>query len=57
VANKELKANGYSLIKESISPSRLELFYYQVHQKIVGEFQLQYKWKYRDKLKKLGLVK
>jgi hypothetical protein len=57
VANQELKANGYSLDQAPISPSWPELLYYRIHQKIVGEFQLQYKWKYRDKLKKLGLVK
>jgi hypothetical protein len=57
VANHELEANGYTLEQNSISPSWLELLYYRIHQKIVGEFQLQYKWKYRDKLKRLGLVK
>jgi hypothetical protein len=57
VANYELEANGYTLEQEPISPNWFELFYYQMHQKIIGEFQLQYKWKYRDKLKKLGLVK
>ena len=57
VANHELEANSYTLEQDSISPSWLELLYYRVHQKIVGEFQLQYKWKYRDKLKRLGLVK
>ncbi|KXI28510.1 hypothetical protein AX660_15580 [Paraglaciecola hydrolytica] len=57
VASEELKANGYALDQKSISPSWLELIYYRIHQKIVGEFQLQYKWKYRDKLKKLGFVK
>jgi hypothetical protein len=57
VANHELEANSYTLEQNSISPSWLELLYYRIHQKIVGEFQLQYKWKYRDKLKRLGLVK
>jgi hypothetical protein len=57
VASHELEANGYNLEQAPISPSWLELTYYRIHQKIVGEFQLQYKWKYRDKLKKLGWVK
>jgi hypothetical protein len=57
VASHELEANGYNLEHAPISPSWLELTYYRIHQKVVGEFQLQYKWKYRDKLKKLGWVK
>ncbi|PKG93000.1 sulfotransferase [Paraglaciecola sp. MB-3u-78] len=57
VAGRELEANGYVLDHAPISPGWLELTYYHIHQKIIGEFQLQYKWKYRDKLKKLGLVK
>ena len=57
VASQELEANGYTLDRDTISPSWLELFYYRIHQKIVGELQLQYKWKYRDKLKNIGLVK
>jgi hypothetical protein len=57
VASHELEENGYVLDQTPISPGWLELTYYRIHQKIVGEFQLQYKWKYRDKLKKLGWVK
>jgi hypothetical protein len=57
VASNELMANGYSLVQDPISPYWFELVYYRIHQKIVGEFQLQYKWKYRDKLKNLGLIK
>lgn len=57
VASHELEANGYNLEQAPISPNWLELTYYRIHQKIVGELQLQYKWKYRDKLKKLGWVK
>jgi hypothetical protein len=57
VASNELMANGYTLDQPPISPGWFELLYYRIHQKIVGEFQLQYKWKYRDKLKKLGWVK
>jgi hypothetical protein len=57
VAHDELEANGYALQSKAISPSWFELTFYRLHQVIVGEFQLQYKWKYRDKLKRLGLVK
>ncbi|MFQ3190352.1 MAG: hypothetical protein ACI936_001483 [Paraglaciecola sp.] len=57
VAHDELEANGYKPQSNSISPSWFELAYYRLHQAIVGEFQLQYRWKYRDKLKSLGLVK
>jgi hypothetical protein len=57
VAGQELETNGYVVDHAPISPGWLELTYYRIHQKIIGEFQLQYKWKYRDKLKKLGLVK
>jgi len=57
VAHDELEANGYALQSKAISPSWFELAFYRLHQAIVGEFQLQYKWKYRDKLKRLGLVK
>jgi hypothetical protein len=57
VANHGLEVNGYTLDQNSISPSWVELLYYRMHHKIVGEFQLQYKWKYRQKLKCWGLVK
>jgi hypothetical protein len=57
VSSQELEVNGYTLDQAAISPSWLELLYYKIHQRVVGEFQLQYKWKYRDKLKKIGLLK
>lgn len=57
VAHDELEANSYKLQSNAISPSWFELAYYRLHQAVVGEFQLQYKWKYRDKLKKIGLVR
>jgi hypothetical protein len=57
VVSNELTPNGYTLDQIPISRSWFELLYYRMHQKIVGEFQLQYKWKYRDKLKNLGLIK
>ncbi|MCF2947747.1 sulfotransferase [Paraglaciecola aquimarina] len=57
VAAEEMHSMKYELESTPISPSWLELAYYRIHQKIIGEIQLQYKWKYKDKLKSLGLVK
>lgn len=57
VAEKQMNVCDYNLTAKPISPSWIELTYYKLHQAIVGEIQLQYKWKYRDKLKNLGLIK
>jgi hypothetical protein len=57
VSNQELVEMDYELVSKPILPSWFELAYYKAHQAIIGELQLQYKWKYKDKLKKLGLVK
>lgn len=57
VAAETLTRNQYELVGKPIKPSRLELAYYKLHQAIIGELQLLYKWKYRDIFKKWGLVK
>jgi hypothetical protein len=50
VAGDELLNNGYSLQGDEITVSKLRVAYYQLHQKIVGEWQLQFQLK-RAKLK------
>lgn len=57
VASNEMKKLDYALEAKPIAPKWIELAYYRIHQKIVGEIQLQYKWKYKEIFKRWGLVK
>ncbi len=45
VAGDTLKAHGYELAGEKVCPSAIERAYYLVHQKIIGEIQLQWQWR------------
>jgi hypothetical protein len=45
VANKELLKLGYKITNNPISITSLEKAYYNLHQKIIGEIQLQYRWR------------
>ncbi|OZG73430.1 hypothetical protein BTA51_10415 [Hahella sp. CCB-MM4] len=45
VAGKTLKEHGYQLIGDKVAPSALEKVYYKLHQRIVGEIQLQWQWR------------
>lgn len=53
-AGDELNANNYTLQGQNITLSPIAMFYYKLHQKIVGEWQLQFQLK-RAKIK--GKVK
>jgi hypothetical protein len=45
VASDTLEANGYALEGNTISLSKLKICYYNWHQKFVGEYQIQYRWR------------
>jgi LPS sulfotransferase NodH len=45
VAGDTLRANNYPIVGETITLNKLQVAYYQLHQKIVGEFQIQYRWR------------
>jgi hypothetical protein len=45
VATKELVANGYPLCGKKIELSTLQKYYYETHQVIIGEIQIQYQLK------------
>lgn len=45
VAKDELVQLGYEVSNNQVSISEIEKFYYQIHQKIIGEIQLQYRWR------------
>ncbi|BFT29617.1 hypothetical protein D210916BOD24_07930 [Alteromonas sp. D210916BOD_24] len=45
VAGDLLEKLGYTKIGSPITLSRLQLFYFKWHQKIVGEIQIQYRWR------------
>ncbi|HED36480.1 MAG TPA: sulfotransferase [Gammaproteobacteria bacterium] len=45
VAGDELSRLGYEISDKHVSVSGLEKFYYLAHQKIIGEIQLQYRWR------------
>ncbi|MEP0175153.1 MAG: sulfotransferase [Paraglaciecola sp.] len=49
-AGDELNANNYTLQGQNITLSPIAMFYYRLHQKIVGEWQLQFQLK-RAKIK------
>jgi hypothetical protein len=55
VAESTLQQNGYELTIPPVKPSFYESLYYQLHQKIVGEIQLQWQWRkarYKSFMKK-----
>ncbi len=59
VAGDELVANNYELIGQSIQISAIQKFYFNLHQKVFGEIQQQYKWRsflIKSKLKKMGFL-
>lgn len=45
VAGELLEQLGYEKIGKKISLSSLQLFYFKWHQKIIGEIQIQYRWR------------
>ena len=45
VAGDLLVEMGYEKVGKSISLSKLQLFYFKWHQKIIGEIQIQYRWR------------
>lgn len=45
VTKEELIRLDYEVGNNIISISKVEKFYYQMHQKIIGEIQLQYRWR------------
>ncbi len=45
VAGDTLKRNGYELVGSPIKLSALQRFYFNLHQKIIGEIQIQYRWR------------
>ncbi|MDT0627686.1 sulfotransferase [Alteromonas sp. W364] len=45
VAGDVLDEFGYERLGNTIKLSKLRIFYYQIHQAILGEIQLQYKWR------------
>lgn len=45
VTRDELLRLGYEVNSQHVSISELEKFYYRMHQKIIGEIQLQYRWR------------
>lgn len=61
IAAEELVANDYLLCGEVIKPSKLQTLYYNIHQIIIGEIQIQYQLKklqLKCKIKELmGLLK
>jgi hypothetical protein len=57
VAKNELALNGYALEQQAVYPSILEKWYYLIHQKVVGEIQLQYQLKAKDWLRKYKLIR
>jgi hypothetical protein len=58
VAHETLKKLGYELSIPPLKPSFYECIYYQLHQRIVGEIQLQWQWrKARCKSLKKGRLK
>ncbi len=57
IAHEELKRYQYDISQGKINITTLEIIYYKIHQKIIGEFQLQYQLKLKSKLKKLNLIK
>jgi hypothetical protein len=54
VAGDVLEANGYELIGQKMRISVARRWCYMIHQKIVSEIQLQYKWRILPKLKKIN---
>lgn len=60
VAGDELINNGYELVSRQVKPSRISICYYQLHQMILGEIQIQYQLKrfwLKQVMKKYGLIK
>lgn len=45
VARDELVMLGYDVDERPVSISRIEKMYYRIHQKIIGEIQLRYRWR------------
>lgn len=45
VAGDLLKKYNYSLIGHTVKLSKIRVFYYKLHQRIVGEIQIQYRWR------------
>lgn len=45
VAGDLLEQLGYELTGNKVKLSPLQLFYFKWHQKIIGEFQIQYRWR------------
>lgn len=57
IALEELKKYQYDINQGTINISKLEVIYYKIHQKIIGELQLQYQLKLKSRLKRLNLVR
>lgn len=56
VAGDLLEQLGYELAGNKIRLTPLQLFYFKWHQKIIGEFQIQYRWRkysFIDQVKKI----
>jgi hypothetical protein len=45
ITKDELLRLGYEVSNNYVSISEIEKLYYQIHQKIIGEIQLQYRWR------------
>jgi hypothetical protein len=45
VAGDLLEKLGYKKIGQPVKLSKLQLFYFKWHQKIIGEIQIQYRWR------------
>ncbi len=45
VAGDTLERHGYPLQSEPVTLNRWQIAYYRIHQKIIGEIQLQYRWR------------
>ena len=45
VAGHTLSCLGYEIEKKGYVPGSIEQLYYRVHQAIIGEIQIQYRWR------------
>jgi hypothetical protein len=48
-----MKRNGYPLVGEKVKISNLLRFWYFLQQKIIGEIQIQYQWRFNRLLRQL----
>ena len=45
VAKNQLEYLGYPIKQEPVKPKKIEEIYYRAHQAIIGEIQIQYRWR------------